>query len=713
MLCLALLPGACGADEPMPPEVPACRAGAPVGLEQVSADRVVVGLELPPGLQRERVAADLVAVLGALWSVPVEITTGANAPEPAAGVGIWISSSPAARAAASPAPQGFALVREATPSGARVVVAAADDATLVAGTYALLEELGARFFHPLQQLVPSYGAVHLPPVLEVRRQPAFAVRGVQLHTLHPIEWFRPFNEPGAENLERAKAFIDWLLRTGQNHVQWYLLRGMDLEAWRPHGKAILDYAHARGVTVAVLTQLWRGASLQDSLYLVSSSDDWQAQMESGIDELMTLPWDGIELSMGEFLAGDPDSVVEWLNHATAYVHDHYPGVELSVKNHIGNEEALWVDYQGKKTFYYHLPGQADPRLVNNIHTVMWFDLYREGGAYGHPNFHLHREFLLEQIDTRLMGYSPESAYWVTADIDVPAFLPEYINARYIDINGLHRDTTLAGKKAVHSHVMFSTGHEWGYWLTDYLAAKMMWEPEAPRARFFEHYAAAFGNCRSEASQLLTEFTDLQTKYLFDQALMPYVSGEDNADDAGYLIGVVTHAPRVAFHDVVAWSDAEQRAFEASVVDALDAAAAETLPLEQRARRLCQRADGALAPWCSELADGVAIVRLRLSHSARLYRAVLASARGTSASTQLGAAKSLRAQALSVVRRREQAYRFPLTELVDPWKNPTIYKFGYLRQAHTLCLWERQAAQAQYVIDDGVAPGFGDVPSCLD
>ena len=34
---------------------------------------------------------------------------------------------------------------------------------------------------------------------------------------------------------------------------------------------------------------------------------------------MAQSWDLIELGLGEFLAGDPDELVIWLDHATAYM----------------------------------------------------------------------------------------------------------------------------------------------------------------------------------------------------------------------------------------------------------------------------------------------------------------------------------------------------------------------------------------------------------
>src|SRR5262249_1492032 len=113
---------------------------------------------------------------------------GTAAPDFSHRATLWLSTSAdaAARAGLSTGAT-YAIRRADGPSGAVVVVAAHDASGLAYGTYALLEELGIRFFHPKQELVPSFGGPRLPAQLAVSRTPAFASRGTQFHTLHPIE----------------------------------------------------------------------------------------------------------------------------------------------------------------------------------------------------------------------------------------------------------------------------------------------------------------------------------------------------------------------------------------------------------------------------------------------------------------------------------------------------------------------------------------------
>jgi hypothetical protein len=710
--CLLAL-GGCGGDEPVDTVESSCEARSVADEhERFSAGEVAVHVEASGGDNLALARADLESTLSRLWGETVSVRDGA--PSGSERAAIWLTTSAEATAeVGAPPADGYLIRRVEAAGGPRIVVHGADETSLVFGAYALLEELGVRFFHPKQELIPELGAPHLPRSLELGRKPAFGVRGVQLHLLHPTEYFRPFNEPSPENLEDAKRFIDWLVKTGQNHVQWWLLRTMDLEAHRPHRDAIIAYAHSRGVTAGAVAQLWGGASLQNSYDLIRTKAGWQAELEAGLDGLLESDWDLVELGLGEFLAGNPDELVQWLDHATSFVHEKHPGVELSVVNHVGNYPNLWVDYQGAQRFFYHMPGFADQRLINNVHTVLYFDLYRDWGAYGHPDFSLQRDFLKSQITTRKLRYLPESAYWVTADIDVPVFLPMYAYARWLDINGLVEELAALGLPPLDGHVMFSSGHEWGYWLIDYLSAKQMWAPEQPFSELLADYARAYGSCSQPIARDLGALIDVQNQYLFDQKLAPYVHGEDGADDIGELVGITTHPPRVRFEALLAMSADERALFERDTLEPVELAASEIGAIEQRFERTCRRVDDALRSWCSELEHGTRIVRLRLEHSAALYRAVLDSVRGgSSAARWLERAGAIRQDAKLVIDARALDYRWDQAHLVESWSNPTIYDFGYLRQAHQLCYWERQRVQAQSVIDDGVPALIGALPSCM-
>ena len=269
---------------------------------------------------------------------------------------------------------------------------------------------------------------------------------------------------------------------------------------------------------------------------------------------------------------------------------------------------------------------------------------------------------------------------------------------------------------MNGHVMFTSGHEWGYWMNDYLTAKMLWDPSTTVDALFADYASSYGSCASGVASTLSQFTALQTKYLFDDRLAPYVMGEDTAVDLGYETGVVTIPRRVQFEDVVAMSEGDREAFEASVVVELEALASQLQPLEDAMAARCPTADAELAPWCDELWDGIEIVRLRVQHTAELFESILAYARGQASSAQdyFNQATATSTTAAAVVARREAEYRFDAATLTSAYANPTIYPYGYLRQAHTQCYFHRREDQVQSFLQTGmVAQILGGVRTCDD
>ncbi|MGH7294929.1 MAG: hypothetical protein ACRELB_08350, partial [Polyangiaceae bacterium] len=340
-----------------------------------------------------------------------------------------------------------------------------------------------------------------------------------------------------------------------------------------------------------------------------------------------------------------------------------------------------------------------------------FDVYRDWATYAHPDFHLQHDYMLQELPTRRVSYFPESAYWISADVDVPAFLPEYLHARWLDIHTLSAEIADDGLPGLEGHVMFTSGHEWGYWLTDYLVAHMLWTPSAPFDEALAPYTSAFGSCTAGVKSALSGAIALQTRYLFDQRLLPYIQGENRTVDLGYLAGLETHPRRVEFEDLLAMSPDELAAFKTNVVEALESFAAQYRPIEDSVAAMCRGSDATLAPWCDELRDGLAIVRLRAEHAALLYRAVLAYVGGQDGTGLVAQAQAVTAQAAQVIAGREAGYRFDLDRVAGAYDNPTVYGYGYLRQAHTQCFWTRREVQVSFLLDNGVPEGLSSLPSC--
>ncbi len=702
--------------KPLPPPIPCAAAEVSAGMDPASGVRVFVDATLP-----EQVRADVGSYLGRMWKAGVNVEVGS--PVGQGGDAIWISSAAEAKTAArhtTEAGSSYSLVR-ADEGPRKVLVAyAASTPDLVAATYALLEELGARFFHPMQELVPELGSPFFPRGLDAHRTAFGKTRALQPHILHPIEWMPALHEPSDKSLDEARKLIDWLVKTGQNHLQYPLMNS----AWGPlaeHSRKVIEYAHARNVTVGAVVQIHYRAALQKNYVLVTDDAKYKEQIQQRLTQLMEAPWDEVEFAMGEFLSTNPEALIEWLNIGVEHLGTIAPNVKTGIHNHVGNYKNLYVDFRGQPNqYFYHLPRFADKRLGQTVHTVSWYDLYRERGMYAHPNFHFQRDFILEELANdpdRRVRYYPESAYWIATDIDVPAFLPEYIESRWTDIHRLDEDIRAKGLRPMDGHALFSSGHEWNYWLTDYLVAKMLWEPGAPLERFFTHYTSVYGSCAPKVGEELLKFTALQRQYLFEKKLLKYVSGEDNAVDLGKLVaGVEIRELRKPFDELVTGPETDRAAFEANELTDLDTMIREVRPIEDDLDARCRGSDPTLAPWCNELRDGVRVVRMRLEHSTIVYRAILAYARQKrgDATKLLAAANAKVEEAKVVIEERSKSYRFDVGRLTNGYANTTNYAFGYLRQAHTQCFWHRQNEQARRIIEEDLINALPTgLPSCLN
>jgi len=208
---------------------------------------------------------------------------------------------------------------------------------------------------------------------------------------------------------------------------------------------------------------------------------------------------------------------------------------------------------------------------------------------------------------------------------------------------------------------------------------------------------------------------LQRKYLFEDQLIPYVSGEDATVEFGATIGIKIRPIRKKFEELVTEPEESRVSFEKSVLAPLEAFSKELAPIEESLAARTRGADAAIRPWISELRDGVRIVRVRTDHAITIYRAVLAHARGDNAGARQGlsSARAITAQAKAVIQAREAMYRFDVERLTGFYSNPTFYSFGYLRQAHTQCFYRRREEFARLIIEENVLGSTSDVPTCFE
>lgn len=575
---------------------------------------------------------------------------------------------------------------------------------LAYGLTDVLERQGYRFPHPQHS--------HLPPVLQWevalpdgQVQPEVSLRGLHLHTLHPIEAMFDLWTPQPTALDDATRLFDWIVRNRGNQVQW---TGLDdiVDAptlWREHTAALLDAAHSRGLDVALGVQLFGASNLQLA-YDLSDANVGGAELEAAVRDRLSLildglPWDRLSLSFGEFFGADPGDFIAAIDTVWRVMQELSPGIGATSTIHVGNYEDLRVTWEGEEMLYYFLAQFADPGIVPWIHTVMYYNLFEDaGGAYLHDEFDEHRAFLLDRMAAGLPhGYHPETAYWVAFDNSVPTWLPLYVRSRHLD---LQRIAETAGRP-VEEHVLFSTGWEWGYWLQDAVSLRQSYtlssDWQEPIRFFYDPIAPAL-------SELVIRTVDAEHEHLLVGRLAGWMAGRDSVMELGDSLGIWSQPDRPSYAEIAAFEEADRLAFVTNTTEGLERF---TAVLEGIAADAEAQAATLDSPFAAEVRDGAVINTLRARFAASLQRAVLALADGRSGEDELAEAERRLEAARVVVDRRHAALWDPdpavLLERVD---NPTVYDFGYLHQADELCYWVRELMQAQEVVRgvDLVPPG---------
>lgn len=561
------------------------------------------------------------------------------------------------------------------------------------GVSAALENLGFRFRHPYDPYVPrapadeglADGALH---------QPQVRVRGFQFHTLHPIEPYFALWEPSADNTADAHRIINWVIANRGNYLQWVLLNDIldpaRYAAWKPFTQELIAYAHARGLRVGVGVELFGQSNLQLAYDLYddrSGTITYQTQIAQRLQPItQDLPWDVVALSYGEFFDSDPQLFIDATNEVRADLRVDAPLAEMHADVHVGATQR--VTYMGQDLIYYFLVQFADPSIVPDIHTVMYYDLFEDaGGAYQHQDFSEHRAYLEKRMCARQpVAYFPEDAYWVAFDDSVPVTLPLYVHSRWLDLSMLSQ----AGCGPLDEQLLFSSGWEWSYWLNDVSAMRASYElPATPGALIADQYRPDLG---PKAAALVDRLATVQHDALIGQRLAPYLASRDAVIDAGRTIGIISQPDRITFDDLVAHSDVAS--FQASVLDPLAALASSFDDIQHDLDQLSLPD----SRWARELKDGVAIDRLRAHFIHEAYAAVVAKLSGADPQPAYKRASQLLDQATTVITARHRDLHDPHgRRLLDEGTNRTEYQYGYLHQGDKVCYWHRELDQVAVIL----------------
>jgi hypothetical protein len=578
----------------------------------------------------------------------------------------------------------------------------------------LLEAMDVRFFHPQESFVPAALRTPDPSIFGAVVTPEIDQRGLHLHTIHPIEAYFDFWEPSEAHLRDAERTIDWLVKNGGNYLTYpglndVIPEGAVRDAWLEHSRAIIEYAHMRGVRMGMGIQIFAGASLQRAFVLVpTGTTDLRPVVEERLSILAMLPLDSIQLSFGEFSGEDPDAFIAAIDLVYDAVQRVLPGATVTATVHVGNYASTRVTYMGEMILYYFLVRFATPEVVPWIHTTMYFDLFESAaGAYGHEEFDEHREYLFDRLEAgQPVGYHPETAYWVAFDNSVPLYLPLYMRNRMLDLRMIRARALANGHADLEDHVVFSSGWEWGYWQNDWTVLRTSFHLPATDGELLHDMLDPLPH-GADMVPIVSDLIEVQRRAFIDERLSGYTGGRDATFRLGELMGVYSQPLRVSIDAVHAMTPTDRMGYRTTVAEPLARLATDCMALEARVDAL------GIDPndrWLSEIADGVEIDRLRAQHAAALASATADYGDGLDVAPSLAAMEALEAEAAVVVARRLAGFHDPDgDELVaDDRPSALLYQYGYLREANELCFWRRDR------IELGNASGVTDlrVPGCV-
>lgn len=596
---------------------------------------------------------------------------------------------------------------QSAPAGGGVVLRAAVSSPrgAAAALYGLLQErLGFRFYHPRRTIVPAYRRWPLPARFSWQAVPRFASRGFHLHTLHPIELTGPLNDPDSPGaLAAVEEYLDWLARNGQNTLQFYLLRGVDRARWPAHARAIVAYAHRRGVRVGVEVSFCMLQQQAFQLFKPLCPVPYRRQVDRNLAWLFQVPWDfvTVEPALGEYLP-DLGGVFSGLKR---YLIGEITGryrTRLLLATHV---------IRAKSERASEAAGSAPPLPEERscgvlIHTVMCYSATEANApVYGNVNQRFMMARARQESRRRETWYWPESAYWVAFDNSVPLLLLPYLEARWSDLASMER----AG---VTGHLTFSSGWEWGYWLTDWSIARWSWRYRFDGCPVPGGPLSVLDDLVPERRQRARwrEALRLQDRYLkgaellrYLPALAPFSELPPPFDEPfqpeppfrfGWLLHDATDRQAAAILRGPVGRLEEYATAMGALVDRLEEFDRETprSPGRSAEEQTLRR----------ELLRGLQVTALRARHRALTLRALVAQRAAPHwwqptaavAALYLGRAAAVREEAQRLVREQEAVYRYPVELIARRRPDLTAYDFGYLYPVSELFFWQREEEQVR-------------------
>lgn len=616
-------------------------------------------------------------------------------------------------------------------------------------TYALLEQLGFDFLHPLAPTRPP--ELTWPDAIDRTEAPYWPIRGLQLHTMHPLELTDLLNGWGPKGPDDAAgweamlpewdSYLEWALANRQNRTHWLLLSSDSWQAFADGSErqarlsTLVDHAHEFGVWIGIDTPIV--LQQQHTWRLIPKTGelaDEVEQLEARVDYLIAAGFDYLATESGttEFTSPDDQRMVAWMDALAKHLDEAHDGRRPLIKIHASTGQTVdhYVDPDTMEPLNFNfLPHYADPRLGVMPHTVQHYGLTDLAPTYGNTDFGYMREFLQEEAGARQVVWHPETAYWVSFDVDVPLFLPIYAERRLSDLRLLAGDE-LAGKMGRGEHagarmdgqITFSSGWEWSYWLQEVVTARAAWDPRMDLVDPEAAYRAAlapvvrpFGPVADKVRDLLVATTQAQQALLIDGEIngkppkditrrsgQAYLQGSETWDDVSDLAESI---PGLTFTrtqpDSVSLLEMRNPVhpppgYSKELEPLLAAMETKFSAIADQLELLQPQVPAHARPLYDDIVDSARITALRAVQVHGLYDyvdAIYEDDKEAWRLMRLQVARDALDAALLVAKQREASYRVPADRIAGWRNNPTAYEYGYLWTVRDLYYWWRDEAIA--------------------
>lgn len=623
--------------------------------------------------------------------------------------------------------------------------------------YALLEAMGWSFLHPLEPTPPQQPDWDFTlgtdghTGLNLNEQPHWPIRAWHIHTQHPLELTHvlngwgpngPDDEAGWQSLlPEWERFLEWSVANRQNRVEWFLLMA---ESWQAFAdspqrqqrlRTLVQIAHDWGLAVGIDAPIV--FRQQHAWTMVRSAGNEAAQIRQSIDWLHQAGFDYFEIEMGfsEFTHPDAEQMLAWMNEAARYSWEQY-GKRTYVKVHCTQDqlaEGFTDPRNGEPLNFNFLPYYADPLLGVMPHTVQYYDVQGPAYTYGNRDFQFMYDYLRLEAGRREVLYYPETAYWVSYDIDVPLFLPIYADRRLFDLRLIARDD--ANGEPIQGQVNFSSGWEWGYWLNDVVTARAAWNPltqiedqDAALAQALNVVVKPFGDESDAANRLLRQWIDAQNALFIhgevdgtrpeEPALrnaQAYLQGWEAWDHVAMQLGMLETQPRkmgmLEMHNPLLPA-AKKIDYATELQPLLHATSTQLGAILAEFEQLAAGIPANGRILYDELRDAMAITVLRAEQVQYLYATEHSRHQQDlpQANLYLNRARHALDRALAITAQRESHYRTDPERIASWHYNPTAYHFGYLWSVRTLHYWWRDEGM---VVDRPRNPGYLNIMDPVD